>query len=489
MCGIVGAVGKIYSREEDVFKLLSKLDTIRGEHSTGVCSVTKDIGDWQTQKMVGTPFDLFATKGANEMLSKRTHNMLFGHNRQATRGDITDDNAHPFDHDHIVGCHNGTILSTLNLKDHHKFKVDSDNIFYDMAHNGAKETIKKLNGPFALCWYDANTHTINLVRNKERPLYYCYTKDHKTLFWASESWMLHVAMSKCDLPRDEIIPLEDGILLTVDVPVVAGSSVDTVEHRQEGVEFYKAPAFRESEDWSWDGWRGTRSYHQGSTYTPYKERETGSQTSSQTTSTVVNINDKRSSAKLAGRFLGKTVTFSVVGKGQQGNLKHIKCDIEDQADAPELRVFTDFNSQLGVMLLNSPHMFKGKIKSITGAGSDAYALVDHRSIVMLTQTEMLLLEGPEEEEHAPLNEDDEKAIVTQSAQDYADSLKDSRYTGYMGKLLTAETYYRLTQSGCAMCNDYPNLNGRDKLAWFTETEFFCERCSKTQFAHQWLAAG
>src|SRR3546814_9081479 len=55
----------------------------------------------------------------------------------------------------------------------------SENIFYDMSRNGAKATIAKLQGAFALCWYDESNRTVNLVRNSQRPMYYAYTKDHK----------------------------------------------------------------------------------------------------------------------------------------------------------------------------------------------------------------------------------------------------------------------------------------------------------------------
>lgn len=434
--------------------------------------------------MVGTSYDLFETKGFNDLM-KRTHVLLFGHNRQATRGTITDANAHPFNHDHIVGCHNGTLNSTWNLKDSKKFDVDSDNIYYDMAHNGAKKTIEKLNGAFALCWYDNNDRTLNLLRNKERPLYYCYTKDHKTFFWASEPWMLHVAMSKHDLERDEIHLLMDGQLLTIDVPVVAGSSIDKMEHRQEGVEFYKAPAFREDDGWgnNWYSSARNRERYQGSTYTTGKA---GTEETKKDASKVTNINDKRSSALLGARFLGKDVIFSVVGKGRQGNLDHIKCEVEDQINPPELRVFTSYNGKLGVELLNSPKMFKGKVKSVSNYGGDTYIVCDNRTIEAIPFEDTLFIERPKSTDHATLNDEDERATAEQSVQDFADSLKQNKYVGFEGKLLTAEQYAKATQNGCSMCSSYASLSGKDKLTWIGHNEYFCEGCSETEFAIEYM---
>src|SRR3546814_3056993 len=113
---------------------------------------------------------MFSTKDFGDLM-KRTHLMLFGHNRAATKGAVNQENAHPFNHGDIVGCHNGTLYNVTNLDDHKDFKVDSENIFYDMSRNGAKATIAKLQGAFALCWYDESNRTVNLVRNSQRPMY------------------------------------------------------------------------------------------------------------------------------------------------------------------------------------------------------------------------------------------------------------------------------------------------------------------------------
>src|SRR3546814_11475199 len=85
---------------------------------------------------------MFSTKDFGDLM-KRTHLMLFGHNRAATKGAVNQENAHPFNHGDIVGCHNGTLYNVTNLDDHKDFKVDSENIFYDMSRNGAKATIVK----------------------------------------------------------------------------------------------------------------------------------------------------------------------------------------------------------------------------------------------------------------------------------------------------------------------------------------------------------
>src|SRR5690348_5835448 len=106
MCGIVLVAGKISKNEEGAFKTLLELDTIRGPHSTGVLSVTHDK-IVTVAKSVGTPWDLYDTSSFRSLFSK-SHTLLLGHNRYATVGAITKGNAHPFEHDNVVGVHNGT---------------------------------------------------------------------------------------------------------------------------------------------------------------------------------------------------------------------------------------------------------------------------------------------------------------------------------------------------------------------------------------------
>src|SRR3546814_19849994 len=112
----------------------------RSQDSTGICSVTKNDNDWLTLKNVGNSYDMFSTKDFGDLM-KRTHLMLFGHNRAATKGAVNQENAHPFNHGDIVGCHNGTLYNVTNLDAPKDLKVVSENIFYDMK--SAKSLVRK----------------------------------------------------------------------------------------------------------------------------------------------------------------------------------------------------------------------------------------------------------------------------------------------------------------------------------------------------------
>ena len=97
MCGIVG-----YITLNDNTRTLSKdkfltealfMDSLRGMHSTGLMTLCEDYM-WQYQKQAVDGAEFIMRKGYRER-TKETW-CAVGHNRHATQGAITTDNAHPF---------------------------------------------------------------------------------------------------------------------------------------------------------------------------------------------------------------------------------------------------------------------------------------------------------------------------------------------------------------------------------------------------------
>ena len=217
MCGIVGCAGKIGVLDEKAFRMLLNIDTIRGPHSTGILFVDKFSGGCEVLKKVGTPWDL-EQYSAYSTLTRKVSKVLMGHNRWATKGAVNNINAHPFEFNGLIGAHNGTLTSTYQLDDNAEFDVDSENIYYHMNLNGVDDTIPKLNGAFALSWWDKEDETLNLIRNDERPLSYTLTEDGATVYWASESWMLYAMAHKCGIKIGKVIELKSHELHTFNVP-------------------------------------------------------------------------------------------------------------------------------------------------------------------------------------------------------------------------------------------------------------------------------
>lgn len=196
MCGIVGVAGQIGLQEENVFKDLLFLDSLRGEDSTGVLRVMDNATkDTEVFKKAMHAYDFLCLPRTHKLFHGKNL-ALVGHNRAATQGRITHANAHPFEHSNIIGVHNGTLKTRSTLQDAGRFPVDSDNIFYNIYKEGADATLRKLDGAYALVWWDKERNRLCFGRNKERPLNYCYSNDGKTIFWASEQWMLEGCLAR-----------------------------------------------------------------------------------------------------------------------------------------------------------------------------------------------------------------------------------------------------------------------------------------------------
>lgn len=190
MCGIVGCAGGVSVYAERAFTDLLVMNQLRGFDSVGVAQVGANKPF--VLKDIVSALEFVSSKEYTGML-RGIHRVLIGHNRAATKGFITKENAHPFTHGHITGVHNGTLIAQHLLDDHERFKVDSDNIYHHLSQNTVADTWSKIHGAAALVWWDAEKETINFLRNKERPLYIGFAKENNLVMWASEFYMLQAA--------------------------------------------------------------------------------------------------------------------------------------------------------------------------------------------------------------------------------------------------------------------------------------------------------
>lgn len=456
MCGIVGCVGKIWKNEEDAFKLMLQFDTTRGPHSTGVLSVRTNHKNWGYLKSVGTPWELMSCKGWAGLINP-AHRLLLGHNRWATAGEINNDNAHPFHHGKFVGVHNGTLRGQHRLKDYKKFDVDSENIYYNMDEEGVEETIKKLNGAFALVWYNIEEGVVQMCRNKERPLYLCKSEEGKTYFWASEPWMLKVALGKCGIKHTEPVELEEGKLLTLEVP----ETLDLSEHaaylpKIKKVELYDATTHYSSNNWSYN------------TYSNKNDRDG-------VKSNIVPFIRPAVGSKQLRAYCGNSVFFSVIGSRSLGNMDYILCEVEDET-SPEIRIFVNQKTKLGRLLLSSNKYFRAKVKGSTAKEKYGnYLTVDHRTIEEVEDTpdvikQLELISQRDESNEGVISEEDKKIMLPANN----------------GKMVPLDKWFKATERGCSWCSDFPRVADADALTWFAEDQFLCPSCSKDPSVMQYI---
>lgn len=205
MCGLVGVVGKLTYPDEGCMKRLLLVDYWRGKESTGLAAV-RNNAEVHIAKIASHPLDLFDTNRFRQALNGTTSVAFLGHNRQATRGLVNNVNAHPFQYNHIVGAHNGTLSSSCvkNLERDlgETFSVDSMAIFAHIAQCGIEETISKLQGAYAITYFNLEEGTFNAIRNSQRPLWYAYNKDRNLLWYASEAQMLRTAVNMEDYKQE-----------------------------------------------------------------------------------------------------------------------------------------------------------------------------------------------------------------------------------------------------------------------------------------------
>ena len=190
MCGIVGLVTGFSNGftldETRVFRDMLLIDTLRGFDSTGVFGVDYD-GNVEVLKEASNGASFVQTVDYRAFDSWICQRGMYavGHNRAATRGSISDKNAHPFViEDNIVLVQNGTYKGDHS---HHKdTEVDTEAVAHVIHEEpDIEKALQKINAAYALVWYNVKEKTLNIIRNDERPMFIAYTKQGAIVF-ASE---------------------------------------------------------------------------------------------------------------------------------------------------------------------------------------------------------------------------------------------------------------------------------------------------------------
>lgn len=216
MCGIVGMVSSnkagFYNAHQKIFKDMLWADAVRGDDSTGVFGVNK-YGNVDFLKEKGSPAELFKTKEWDDFESDifSQFHMVVGHNRKATRGATTDENAHPFVEGNTILVHNGTLFNHSSLTEK-KVEVDSHAILHSIVERGYEKTIEELDGAFTLVWYDTKEKELYIIRNEQRPLFIANTEG--AWFFASEEKMLKWCISREEVKIADITNCKPGTLYT-----------------------------------------------------------------------------------------------------------------------------------------------------------------------------------------------------------------------------------------------------------------------------------
>lgn len=230
MCGIFG----ILANPKSTMAQLRPLDawaedacilgTIRGEDSTGIFQVRRAHKEIKQFKLPYNGFLFSKEARARELITNvDISTITIGHHRAATRGSISIENAHPFEHKsadgkrHVIGVHNGGLQNHSTLEDGIRFDVDSDWAMYQIMKYGGSEAISKMNGAMALVWMEEDGK-VRMYTNGKRPIHFAFCKDMDAMLIMSEHEMLYALASRNDIVLEDSImyPSNDKKILVFD---------------------------------------------------------------------------------------------------------------------------------------------------------------------------------------------------------------------------------------------------------------------------------
>ena len=178
MCGIIGVVGK-NKAESLLLEGLKRLE-YRGYDSAGIATLVDE--KIEKRRASGKISNL------SKLLRKDPLSGSIGiaHTRWATHGAPNENNAHPHANDKVAIVHNGIIENYMDIREEliakgHKFYTETDSevivhLITNYIENGmdnisaVKESIKKLDGAFALGILLAGKEDILIAARQDSPL-------------------------------------------------------------------------------------------------------------------------------------------------------------------------------------------------------------------------------------------------------------------------------------------------------------------------------
>jgi len=279
-------------------------DMFRGMDSTGCFAVNKH-GNLKSIKDTSAPPFFINKKEASSFFDKFTsdHQIVVGHNRKATMGNIISDNAHPFIEGSICLVHNGTLTGHHKLADR---VVDSNAVAAHINEFGYKSLLKKIDGAYALIWYNAEERMLYFCRNSERPLFLVETTTN--LYLASENKMLDWILDRNEIGKYTIqnVPTDKVFKFSLDTRTLAAESKPKKEQTPSQHQYLKY--YGQNNSGSYNKTSGSLALvHSSETTTQQASIETYS--SGETVSwKICDFEDRESSVKLIGETCDKLHT-------------------------------------------------------------------------------------------------------------------------------------------------------------------------------------
>lgn len=464
MCGLVGIISTIPITQQlqRAFSWMLLFDEVRGQHSTGVLAVTdwdKDNTATHLKKSVGGQSNYFKEHGVgvkNDKVHLGNINILMGHNRWATQGAVNAENAHPFEFDHVIGAHNGTLPSyqAKSLEGGKDFDVDSQALYNHIDKKGVKDLWENTNGAMALTWYNKTEKSFNIARNNDRPLHFIILDDGKTMVYASEPWMMYIALSRADVKHGESSSITIGKHFCVTI------RDGKLHSKEEVLPTYKVRPFQSQDYYQGyynNSWRG-------GVYTP------ANQGGAKEATKVVEVGKGAKVDRLLVTDMTKvsnkedevSEAFGILSNGE---IVRIHVAMQDRK-----RAYTT----LRIAGMKGGYFTSGEIRETVYSRGSRYKFVSFASLVYHDL-------GPKES-LSRIYEGKELMGFTYNIE------PPKILSHHSVEILTQDAWESMAEFGCDCCATVPTFDKQDTLVWVSPHNFICEECKNTPFVQQSLKA-
>ena len=454
MCGIVGVAGSVGVEEERIFKSLLLFDTLRGVDATGIIQVTSTLKT-SIYKRAIPAWELLNSKRFDKMMSC-INKVLIGHNRSATRGHVSDENAHPFEHGTIIGVHNGTLTNVNVLEDHLKFDVDSEALIFNMAFHGVAETYKKIKGGTALVWWDKGDETLNFLRNSERPFTYAYSTDMKTLFWSSELGILKLAVDRSERSIKDnkyystkadhhyIIKMPQNIQTVIEKPKVRKLEASPVSIHT-GYDYHASDQFY-------------KQYNNN----PYEKASSRQRRKVKAENAA--LTRKASSDNTFVK--GDTIYFNINTIDEHGIVRAISID-----KSTCVRIFTNVDPSVKDMLKNNlQDTYSGEVSYVTiGKHNPQEVILKLKTIQkVITNKDN---KGGEVDKKKPQEKSSDFPIIVKNNI----GIDSKNLIAYCANYITETAWWVQASEGCSVCGEVPAIDNAKDIEWIDIGLYICSQ--------------
>lgn len=205
MCGLFGFVGKIGNPGQrlSLATSLALFNEERGDHSTGIALVDRDTPRPYLLKYVAPAKRVVGRTAWVQALLRPRYDVLIGHTRWASVGQINKANAHPFHVGKTVGAHNGTITNVADLAKSTgaDYGTDSQHLIHLLDRDNH---LGSLRGWAALTFTQLKAAADVSLMRWNAPLFAAELPEHMGLVWSSEKDDLEVALRHAGLHRGAV---------------------------------------------------------------------------------------------------------------------------------------------------------------------------------------------------------------------------------------------------------------------------------------------